>query len=245
MKLSVICIANEQKTYDDFLENLATQKFTDFELITAMNMNGEYKGAREAFNENAAWAKGDYLMFIHPDIRFQDSDALSDLAAFLDSEMPFGVLGAAGAAPDGKGGRDILTTIVQGPDREPVGKTITAPTPVQTLDECLFMIERDYFMAHPFPDVDGWHLYCVEYCLEAIKDGMSVKAVPSRVWHLSEGGSLNETYMDQLEALIEKEKDSFDIICTTVKPWKTSGKSAEAYRKYYYYKQLIKRKIKK
>ena len=244
MKLSLICIANDQKMYDEFLEDLAAQRFKDFELITAMNMNGEYKGAREAFNENAAAARGQYLMFIHPDIRFLDENALGDLAAMLDSEMPFGVLGVAGAAPDGKGGRDILTTIVQGPDKANVGMSISGAVPVQTLDECLFVVEREYFRKHPFSNEEGWHLYSVEYCLETIKDGLVNKAVPSSVWHLSAGGSLNETYMDQLEKLIDREKDNFELICTSVKPWKTRGRSAAAYRKYYYYKQLVKRKIK-
>lgn len=245
MKLSIICIANDQKIYDDFLENLAGQKFKDFELITIMNLNGEYSGARSAFNEHAKAARGQYLMFIHPDIRFLNENALGDLAGQLDGEMPFGVLGVAGAKADGSGGRDILTTIVQGENKESVGKTIDGAVSVQTLDECLFVIERNYFMEHPFSRREGWHLYCAEYCLETIKSGMENKAVPSDIWHMSAGKSLDESYMNQLEDLIEEEKDDFDLICTTVKAWKTKGKSAAAYRKYYYYKQLAKRKIKK
>lgn len=245
MKLSLICIANDQKIYDEFLDNLAEQKFGDYELITVMNMNNEYSGAREAFNENAAAAKGDYLMFIHPDIRFLNEHALGDLAEGLDREMPFGVLGVAGAAPDGRGGRDILTTIVQGEDRQPVGKAIEHCTEVQTLDECLFVVEREYFKRHSFSKRKGWHLYGAEYCLNAIRDGYVNKAVPSDVWHMSAGNSLDASYMDQLEELIEDQKDHFDLICTTVKAWKTTGKSASAYRKYYYYKQRLKKKIRK
>lgn len=245
MKLSVLCIANDKKIYDDFLENLAEQKFKDFELITALNMNGEYSGARTAFNENASDAKGEYLMFIHPDVRFLDENAFGDIVYMLDREAPFGVAGVAGAVSDGKGGRDILTTIVQGEAKEKVGSCIEKAEEVQTLDECLFVIEKDYFEKNPFSNQPGWHLYCVEYCLNAIRDGRVNKVLPSRIWHMSAGNSLDEKYMDQLEKLIEKEKDQFDLICTTVKAWKTGGRAASAYRKYYAFKQKAKRMIRK
>lgn len=243
MKLSILCIVNDNKIYDDFLDNLAGQTFKDFELITAWNMAGEYSGARIAFNENAADAKGEYLMFIHPDIRFLDENALEDLVSRIGEAEPFGVLGVAGASDDGRGDRSILTTIVQGNDQEKVGISIQTAEEVQTLDECLFIVRNDYFRKHPFPEREGWHLYCAEYCLDTIRDGMVNKAVPSRVWHLSAGNSLDEKYMDQLEELIEKEKDHFDMIFTTVKAWKTEGKAAAAYRKYYYMKQKVKKKI--
>ena len=243
MKLSLLCIVNDQNIYDEFLEDLAAQSFKDFELLTIMNMNGEYNSARAAFNENAKNAQGDYLMFIHPDIRFMKKNALKDIAERLEHESPFGVLGVAGADADASGRRGIVTTILQGSGKEHVGRSITETEEVQTLDECLFVVEREYFREHPFSDKSGWHLYGVEYCLNAIRDGRVNKVVPSDVWHLSDGKSLNEKYMDQLEELLEEEKDYFDVIYTSVKRWTTKGRRAAAYRKYYYWKQFIKRKL--
>ena len=243
MKLSLLCIVNNQKIYQGFLESLKLQKFTDYELITIMNMNGEYDGARAAFNQNGAVAKGEYLMFIHPDIRFLKDTSLGDIALALDENMPFGVLGAAGAKPDGKGGREIVTTILQGEDKSPVGRRISGPEEVQTLDECLFIVKKSYFDSHPFSEKKGWHLYGTEYCLDAIADGLVNKVIPSDIWHMSAGNSLNESYMVQLEELIEEKKDNFELICTTVKAWKSKGRKAKIYRKYYYFKQLIKRKM--
>lgn len=242
--ISIICIVNDLKMYDGFVRSLNSQSFKNFELIPIMNTKGEYSSARKAFNEAAGSASGDYLLFSHPDIRFEDDDALKDVIRILKDDIPadFGAAGAAGAVKKGNS-REILTAIRHGDDHSSVGTFITEPAVVQTLDECFFIIDREYFKKHPFSEKDGWHLYACEYCLEAIKDGRKNYTLPARLWHLSDGKSLNADYVLQINDLINEEKDHFDMICTTVKAWKTKGMFAFLFRKYYYVKQRVKSRL--
>ena len=154
----------------------------------------------------------------------------------------FGVVGAAGAIQREKK-REIITAMVHGDNAMPLGTLVDRICEVQTVDECFFIVEREYFISHRFPETDGWHLHAVQYCLEAIKDGRKNYVVPARVWHLSDGKSLDYHYVNQLEELIKKEKEDFDLICTTVKAWPTKGIRAMIYRKYYVLKQYIKAKV--
>jgi len=241
--VSIICIANDTEVYEGFLESLRAQIFTDHELIPVMNLNNEYTSARRAYNEAAASASGRYLLFLHPDIRFNDENALGDIISALPES--FGTCGIAGAIRLWKYKREILTTIVHGSGRIPAGRSITGPEEVQTLDECFFIIENKYFKSHPFSGKEGWHLYAAEYCLNCIRDGRRNYVVPARVWHMSDGRSLNAQYVLQVEQLIDEQKDWFDLICTTVKAWRTRGTAALLYRKYYYNKQRLKSIIRK
>ena len=258
---TIICIVNNIDIYNGFKKSLEEQTFKDYDLISVMNLDGRYKGAREIYNQYTVADMGRYVLFIHPDIRFSDERALDDIIAYADSCRPFGVLGVAGAAPcvgacgasenesvpgrasaqsHLKPARQIFTTIVQGDDGSHVGESIESPVCVQTLDECLFIIERERLAEYPFSDKAGWHLYCVEYCLNMQKCGYRNIAVPARVWHMSDGKSLNAQYMLQLEELIKEFRQDNDIIYTTVKAWSTHGPAAYIYRRYYYLKQLIK-----
>ena len=243
MEASLITIANKKNVYEDFLENLKTQIDVEFELLTAFNYNAEFSSARKAYNQFAEKAKGKYLIFLHPDIRFLNEHALADILHWVEKIPSFGVVGIAGAVRSGQNSCDILTTIVHTPAKQPVGKKNCGIQKVQTLDECLFVVEKEYFFKHPFPDKDGWHLYAVEYCLQAIKDGKDNYVVPSDSWHLSDGRSLDPNYVIQISDLVKQEKNNFDLICTTIKPWKTKGISAWLYRKYYFVKQCIKKTI--
>ena len=239
---AVFTIINNIEMFNDFKRNLDSQKDVSFKLFPIINCKGEFNSARKAFNITAKGQNYKYYIFCHPDIRFLDRTALADIIKALDAIGKFGVAGIAGAVKT-QSGRKILTTIVQGKNKEPVGERIDTAEKVQTLDECLFIVKRKYFEKHPFSETNGWHLYSVEYCLEAICNGLDNYVIPARIWHLSSGQSLDEKYMTQLEKLIEKYRKRFDVICTTVKAWPTRGLPAFMYRKYYWLKQRIKRLI--
>lgn len=244
MKASLITIANEKNIYDNFLVDLKKQEGIEYELLTIFNYNNEFSSARKVFNHFAKETTGDYLVFLHPDIRFLDAHALADIIARIDNLENVGVVGVAGAKRKGKFGREIVTSIVQGLDKQKVGRALHDDIEeVQTVDECLFVVPRNYFIQHPFSNVEGWHLYAVEYCLQAIKDGKFNYTVPANVWHLSDGKSMDPNYVKQINTLVELEHDNFEVICTTVKAWPTRGRLPWLYRKYYFFKQKIKVKI--
>ena len=238
--IAIFTIVNKENLFEDFKNNLNEQRDIFYKLVAIYNCNGEYNAARRAYNENATIDDVKYYVFLHPDIRFQDAMALSDIIDYIEQINDFGVAGVAGARKS-ETGRDIVSNIVQGKQKKRVGMSITCPTSVQTIDECLFVIKRDYFINHRFSDRTGWHLYSVEYCLNALLNGKRNYVVPGRIWHISAGESLDDKYMIQLESLINEYKNRFDVICTTVKAWNTRGVSAYLYRIIYKIKQKIKR----
>lgn len=242
IEITIITIVNNMDVYREFLQSLNTQKSIYYEVKTVFNCNHEYSSARKAYNEAAEYARGKYLFFVHPDIRFLDELSLADIMVYVRKIDEFGVIGAAGAIQKGKK-REIITSIVHGDNAMSLGTLADGLYEVQTVDECFFIVERKYFISHVFPETEGWHLYAVQYCLEAIKDARKNYVVPVRVWHLSDGKSLDYNYVNQLEQLIKVEKNDFDMICTTVRAWRTKGVMALVYRKYYVLKQYIKGKF--
>ena len=241
-RIAIYTIVNRRDIFKGFKDNLFQQKNINYIIREISNCNGEYDSARKAFNENATDDNVDYYVFVHPDIRFNDDYALADIVKYIDCIGDFGVVGIAGARKSGKT-REIVSTIVQGSHKARVGSYIDTPIHVQTVDECFFVIKKDYFENHRFSKKSGWHLYAVEYCLDALRDGKINYVIPSRVWHMSPGSSLDEKYMSQLEEILREYGDEHEMICTTVKAWKTRGIKAFVYRRYYWIKQRVKRTV--
>ena len=239
-RIAIYTIVNKRDVFEEFKTQLNLQKNVDYHLHEIFNCDGEYDSARKAFNENAIDKDVNYNIFLHPDIRFLDEYALADIVKTVDRIDDFGVAGIAGAKQSGKN-REIVSTIVQGNQKARVGSKIDIPTKVQTVDECFFVIKKEYFDNHKFSEKSGWHLYGVEYCLNALREGKNNYVIPSRVWHMSPGNSLDEKYMSQLEEILHEYGDEHEMICTTVKAWTTNGLIAYIYRKYYWIKQRIKR----
>lgn len=241
---SILTIVNRQEVYEEFLRSLEQQEGVYFELLPVFNLRNEYDSARRAYNEAARKAKGAYLLFSHPDIRFLSSSALKSIRDQAEALGDFGVVGVAGAKEKSGTTGEIIAGIVHGPNKEKIGdRQITAPEEVQTVDECFFLVRTEDFRAHPFKEKPGWHLYAVEYCLDAIRRGKTNYIVPAEIWHLSDGRSLDEKYVAQVDALVKERRNQFDVIYTTIKTWPTKGVSAFIYRKYYWLKQRVKRSI--
>ena len=59
--------------------------------------------------------------------------------------------------------------------------SINYPKEVQTLDECMFIIKKDYFNEHIFNERDSWHLYAVKYCLKVLINGDKVYVIPANL----------------------------------------------------------------
>lgn len=246
-EISILAIVNNEKVYDEFLKSLKTQKNVNFELIPIFNVDNEYDSARQIFNKASVDAKGEWLCFSHPDIRFLDENALENILLEINSipvsKGEIGVIGVAGAIRN-KNDRIILSNIYHGVNKQLAGTRISKLEEVETVDECLFIVKKDSFLKHPFSSKKGYHLYAVEYCLDCLEDNRHNYVIPANVWHLSNGKSLGPDYIVQLKQLIEEKQNKYDLICTTVKAWKTRGLLAKLYIEYYYYKQLIKKYLK-
>ena len=81
-----------------------------YSLITIVNKEDVY----QAFNDAAKKARGKYLVFLHPDIRFLNEHALKDVLDQIRSlPKDFGVAGIAGSPKElVANDRIILTTII-------------------------------------------------------------------------------------------------------------------------------------
>lgn len=242
---SIVTIVNKLNVFDDFCKSLETQSGVSFELIPIYNLKGEYKSARSAFNSTLNRCTGKYVIFTHPDIRFETSKELSATKTYLNEIANFGVIGAAGAVAGkyNKNKRVIYSNMVHGINKKRAGVKIDSLKEVQTVDECFFVLDKKYIIKNKFSKLDGWHLYAVELCLRCILDNKKNYVIPLNIWHLSDGKSLNSNYIHQLNRIIQIYSDKFPVLYTTVKIWKTKGLRAKIYRHYYFIKQEIKGKI--
>lgn len=244
---SIVTIINDQKMFEGFCTSLNKQKGVRVQLIPIYNLNNEFYSARKAYNSILDKCTGKYVIFTHPDIRMETPNTLSSIKQNLCELDSFGVVGAAGAVADNNNieNRIIYSSIHHGKDKREAGEIIKKPMVVQTVDECFFIVDRKFIISNKFDEVDGWHLYAVELCLECILKKKNNYVVPMTLWHISDGKSLDASYVYQIERIIKMYGKQFPIIYTTVKAWKTSGILPKIYRSYYALKQKIKTSIRK
>lgn len=242
--VSIIVIKNNNQIFDEFRTNLRLQRKVNFELIVLDNVDGIYKGAREAYNSVLEKINGKVVIFIHPDIRFLDQYALYDILNYKENIENYGVIGIAGCRGIKRDGeKRILSNIFQGTNKQRIGGKIEQPEIVQTVDECLFMIDTELLRKKYFSKVSGWHLYAVEQCLKYNLLGYKNYVVPSRIWHLSSGSSLDFKYVIQLKCFLKKYRKDFSTINTTVRNWKTNFWWRNVFLNYYLVKQFVKGKL--
>lgn len=242
---SIVTIVNKKDIFEDFCKSLETQSGVSFELIPIYNLSGECGSARSAFNSVLNKCNGTFVVFTHPDIRFETSNELYNAKKILSRITNFGVIGAAGATAEKyhKNKRVIYSNMVHGIDKKNAGIRIDSIQEVQTIDECFFILDKRYITETKFSDLNGWHLYAVELCLQCILENKKNYVIPLNIWHLSDGKSLDSNYIFQLNKIIEIYGKDFPIFYTTVKIWITQGIWPKFYRQYYFLKQVIKRKI--
>ena len=219
MKLSFICASNNIPKYESLvLESLEKQDCRDFETILVDTTDKKYPSAALALNEGAERATGDYLCFLHHDITFEP-DFVSSLISEIDRH-PFYIAGPVGVIP-GKyvWKKKALSSMVNGPGKiVPGGELFKENVPLETVDECFFVIPREVFRRRPLQAFyPSWHLYAVEYCLWAKTQGQDlVRLLPVYLWHESMGYSMDESYYKTLEVLRKTYRCN---IYTTMNAW--------------------------
>ncbi|WP_230628917.1 glycosyltransferase [Methanosarcina barkeri] len=251
--ISVVCVYNNEKIFNNFLLKSLKNQNAKFELIGIDNTSNEFKSAAEALNYGGEKAANKYIMFAHQDVSFLTDSWLKNTEKLLDSISNLGIAGVAGMSESGRSnperGRNIITH-GRPPKAWPWGNRIQKPVPVQTLDECLVIIPKHTFDVLKFDEktCDGWHLYAVDYCLSAKEQGFGVYALPMEIYHLSRGadnkkkfqsirGPLPDEYYEILDKLIKKYSDMYTRIYTTCGDWSTSYPAV--LQRSYYMQRLI------
>lgn len=200
--VSLVCVYNKLDVYQNMVNSLVGQT-AEYELVGVDNTRQEFKSAACALNHGASQAHGDTMIFLHQDILFHETNALHRIIQMLQSlDESNVILGLYGA-----GGEVVYGAI-----------PTTALTRAETLDECLVVMHRSTWQQYKFNEqvCDGWHLYAVELCLRASRDGCYIYQMNGLpIEHLSTG-EINGQYMEIYRRLMKAFPDKKRIKTTCV-----------------------------
>ncbi len=210
--LSLISVVNDRDTFEYGLkESLKEQTYSDYEIIDIENFGNRYEYLALAYEEGLSKATGEWLCFIHPDLKFTDENALSDLMERiikLSEERPdIKLFGSAGVTA----GADyhIISSMCHGIDKTVPGENDRLEREgyviVQTVDACCMFIKKSDMEHFGFWNGGlGFHMVAEELSLHIDAEGYHAAVVPARIWHFSDGRSLDYSYFRELRHLIRK-----------------------------------------
>ena len=215
MKVSVICGYNDKALLDtQLLPSLYIQNIK-YEFVPVDNTKNKFSSASKALNYGASIATGDIFIFSHQDIYFKTPDELRQLTQCIQSCEDGSVIGTQGVRD---GSKIYYTNLTSGIklDENLVFDYEPKKYRVSCVDEGLFGMKRTTWDTHNFDEFlcDNWHLYCVEACLYARKQGYKVYVYPSQIHHFSRG-IISLSYMVGLKRLCRIYRRDFKYIWTT------------------------------
>nr|WP_288810395.1 glycosyltransferase [uncultured Anaerostipes sp.] len=222
MKISVICVYNNEESFNSQLLYTLKKQKIDYELIAIDNRNHRFPSAAAALNYGARKSKGDVLIFSHQDIYLKTGNELEKLAEVISKEPIGTIVGTQGVREKSKIYYSNLTAGKQ-LDEKLNYEFKNQLYEVACVDEGLFGMKRDTYDNHNFDEklCNNWHLYCVEQCLYARKHGAKVYVFPSQIHHYSYG-TITYLYMDNLRRICRKYRKEFKYIWTTCYKVKTN-----------------------
>lgn len=214
MKVSVICVYNREEQLQSQLAASLKEQDLPHELIALDSREHGFTSAARGLNEGARRASGDILVFAHQDIVFKTAGGLRELAEEISRHETGEIFGVVGVREKDK---TYYSNLTSGSARvEEVHRLAPGCWPADCVDECLFGMRKDTWEGHPFDETlcDNWHLYAVEQCLHARKQGHGVWVVPVQAHHFS-WGRITGAYMDGLKRLCAAYRKDFRYIWTT------------------------------
>ena len=209
--ISVICVYNDKKNFENQLLKSLKKQTVPYELIALDNsQNKLFSSAAAALNYAAKKAKNKYLLFIHQDIILPDKNWLKKAEEILNSLPDVGIAGAAGVDFQNKG----VGHIDDGGGSW--GRPFKKPQIAQTLDECLLIIPKKVFARLKFDqkNFDSWHCYGVDYCLGVQLLNLKVYTIPLFVYHNTLRTNIQNLLKYQ-SRVFEKHRRNNKFICTT------------------------------
>jgi hypothetical protein len=226
MSFTLISVYNRPEVLERVLLPSLERQTVRPELRLIDNRGGRYSSAADALNAGAEGAAGRYLMFVHQDVDLREPDFLERAGAMLDALPDLGIAGVVGMndAEDRREDR-WRNRVIQGEGQaffELGGPLLTAPEPVQTLDELLLIVPAAVFSRLKFDSeaCPHWDLYGVEYCLSVRREGLRAYALPLLVHHVSKG-VLGGRYYHSLGRVLRKHRGREGRVYSTVEDWST------------------------
>ena len=222
MKISLICVYNNEKQLKEQLTESLKLQIGDIETVLMDSKKLGFKSASEALNYGAETAKGDVLIFSHQDIYIKEVDGIEKLALAIEGVEIGDIVGTQGVREKSKvyysnltAGKEFNPSIVKDYNEELIE--------VSCVDEGLFGMKKETWVQHHFDEslCDNWHLYAVEQALNARKNGHKVWVYPVQMHHFS-FGTISLSYMNGLKKLCGIYRKNFKYIWTTCYKVKTS-----------------------
>ena len=225
--ISIICVYNNKDILENNLLRSIESQTADYELILLDNREHQFPSAAKALNHGGTKANSDYILFSHQDIYLPDPHWLEETEGYLNSIPDLGIAGVAGMIAGGHCNKERGRNIIQhGRSLETWswGRPIAKPEPVQTLDECLFIIPKKIFDVYPLDEdtCTHWDLYAVDYCLSIRADmGLVAYVLPMMVHHRSIGHK-SDKYFITMRRVLNKHRQHYKHINTTTGSYSTT-----------------------
>lgn len=214
-KVSVICVFNEKKAFEEQLYSSLKNQDIEYELIALDNSNNRFKSAAEALNYGSRCAHGKILVYAHQDIFLKGKDSLRLFCTAITNCQIGTVVGTQGVKEPSK---KYYSNITAGNeyDNSIVWNYKNDFYEVSCVDEGFFGMKKETWEKLKFNEklCDNWHLYCVEICLHARKLGNKVLVYPIQLHHFSMG-TISLGYMKNLKLLCKEYHKDFKYIWTT------------------------------
>jgi hypothetical protein len=186
MRLFHICtIVNDENTYSRMRQSFAKAGFDEDRCRFSKfdNTRSNCFEPYSTFNNALASTTEPYLIFCHQDVLADRGQTIEDLlraiAELNTRDKKWAVAGNAG-------GTETLRMAMKITDGNGVWKVGRLPREVQSLDEN-FILVRQGAGAMASEELDGFHLYATDICLNARRRGGSCYVIDFHLTHLSNG----------------------------------------------------------
>jgi hypothetical protein len=173
--VSIVCVANDSAVRERTLDRSIADHLheaPETEYLPIDNSAGAFASAGEALNHGASMARHDTVVFVHQDVYLHSLRALEEAADTLAHRPDIGMHGSSGMTANGELIGRLRDRVVV------LGRPVSEPTDVDSLDEVLFMVPREAILREPLVDAPdlAWHAYAVEYGLRVRSEGKRVTA---------------------------------------------------------------------
>lgn len=180
--ISIICVYNDPAVRAECLDRSigAYRGALDVDYVPVDNTTHAFASAGAALNHGASRARYDLLVFVHQDVFLHSIDQLARVGDFVRSGE-WAMIGANGVTRSGES-VGLLRDRAQ-----LLGRSAPSPIDVDSLDEVLFITERETIERYPLTEDEtcAWHAYAVEYGMRMRSHGSRVGAVDTAISHNS------------------------------------------------------------
>lgn len=243
--ISIIVCSRNKADLSVFTANVEQTIGAGFELIAIDNSENKYS-IFSAYNEGFSLSKGDYLCFVHEDVRFLSPDWGVHLMEHL--QLPdVGIVGLAGGnvvtrVPDSWKNKDSAISITQSDRRLnkaprkvilPVGNTLVRRD-VILLDGVFLAMNRTVAEKVRFDEtLGGFHGYDLDICLQVTTAGFRNFVVYDiGLEHFSKGNR-DQKYFRNLIAIFRKWEQSLPLLLKATPAETAKTEQKQLFRLFY------------